>query len=139
VVRDDASSVGIRRLMDFLGLPRTVKDLIPEENLGDSMKALVWSNTHRVAALYPPEAVGPVVNEIVASGFTVIMTWADAVPAGAKTFETILNVRGNEPKEWERATLRVEKGPSTGALRTGPEYRLGEIHPLAAVLARDFR
>jgi hypothetical protein len=97
---------------------------------------LVLSGGQRLAALYSPEVVGPTIRSIVQFGGSMLMTWAEAPTGGLLEFERVLHVKGYEPSKWRDAVLTVEKGWSTGPLRTGAELRLRDVAPVAAVLSK---
>jgi hypothetical protein len=102
---------------------------------GGPPMVLVLSNAHRLVALYPTDSVAPVVRAIVETGAILFMTFADSPPEGRLAFDTVMHVEGNDPMSWNEATLRVEKGPASGPLRAGSEHRLGQLPPIASVLA----
>jgi hypothetical protein len=139
VIRTDEPPDDVRLLVDFLRLPSRIQELLSSARTEGRPRMLVVSNAHRMATYYPAEAVAPVVRAVVKTGAILFMTFADAPSEGHEAFETILYLEGNDPKEWKRAILRAAKGPLDGPFQTGSEYRLVELEPVAAVLARDLK
>jgi len=139
VVRDEESADAVRRLVDFLGLPSITQEVLARAPVGGPPMVLVFSNAHRVVAAYPPKAAASVVRAVVDSGVTLLSTFADAPFEARHAFDIILHLEGSDPKEWRRATLRVEKGPSVDPLRPGSRFGLGEFEAIASVLARDLK
>jgi len=139
VVRDNQPSDGIRRLLDFIRLPLPTQRLLSGVLSRDRPIVLVLSDAHHLVTFYPTEVVAPVIQAVVEAGAILFVTFAGAPPESRQAFETILHVEGNDPKAWRRTTLRVEKGPLAGPLRTGSDHLLGELDPVAAVLARDLK
>jgi len=137
VVRDGESDESLQRLMDFLRLPLGAQRLLAKGSSGSHPLVLVLSNAQRAVALWPSETVAPVLGAIVGAGGTFIMTFADAPPGSHRSFDVMLEAEGEDLREWDRVRLRVLKGPANGPLRTGELHRLGELAPLAAILARD--
>lgn len=135
LVRSDERPEAVQRFADFLRLPRHTRDVIsrlPREGSA----VIVLSNGHRIVALYPTAKAGPTVRSIVEAGVSLLMTWADAPPAGRLAFEHILHVTGNEPAAWRKAVLHVERGGPAGPLRTGSDVRLGDWPAVTAVLSK---
>lgn len=136
LLRSEAEEEFVRRFADFLRLPAQTQDMISRLPREGPSPVLVLSGGQRLAALYPSETVGPTVRSIVQFGGSMLMTWAEAPHEGRLAFERVLHVRGYEPSKWRDAVLTMEKGWSTGPLRTGAELRLGDVAPVATVLGR---
>lgn len=139
VIRDKESSGAVRRLMDFLGLPSLTQQVLSREPSGGLPRILVFSNAHRVVSTYPPESVTQVVRAVVDCGTTLLSSFADAPSDARHAFETVLHLEGSDLREWKHAILRVERGPPDAPFRSGSEYRLSEIGPVAAVLGRELK
>lgn len=137
VIRSDEPPDEVRRLVEFLRLPAQTQSVLSRVAGGESPRVVVLSNGHRLVAIYPNiEVVRPTLRAIVASGVVLIMTFADAAPQGRFAFDTVIHVDSSARQDWRRATARVEKGASTGFLRAGAEYRLGEASPWREVLSK---
>ncbi len=136
LMRSEAEEGLVRRFADFLRLPSQTQDMISRLPREGPSPVLVLSGGQRLAALYPPEKVGPTIRSIVQFGGSMLMTWAEAPAENRLEFERVLHVRGFESSKWRDAVLTVEKGWSTGPLRTGAELRLGDVAPVAMVLGR---
>jgi hypothetical protein len=123
-----------RQLENFLRLPEHTQDLISRVPKTGIMPVFGLSNAHRIAALFPPDAIRPTLHGIKASGTSLIMTWADALPGSAKEFDFVLGVEGLGPRSWRSALLRCDRGDSSGPARAGKRFRLGDLAPIAEVL-----
>ena len=135
-MRSEGEDELVRRFADFLRLPAQTQDMISRLPREGPSPVLVLSGGQRLAALYPVEAVGPTIRSIVQFGGSMLMTWAEAPNEGRLEFERVLHVKGYDQSKWRDAVLTVEKGWSTGPLRTGAELRLGDVAPVATVLSR---
>jgi hypothetical protein len=133
----DESPETIARLVQFLGLaPRPSEGHAhPSANDGPPM-LLILSNAHRIAALYPTAKVGAVLQAIVASGGTLLLTFADAPPAGRMSFQYALQLEGGDLRDWRRAVLHVEKGSPSGPLRSGSRFPLFDLPPVLRTLSQ---
>jgi len=136
LMRSEAEEELVRRFADFLRLPAQTQEMISRLPREGPSPVLVLSGGQRLAALYSPEVVGPTIRSIVQFGGSMLMTWAEAPTGGLLEFERVLHVKGYEPSKWRDAVLTVEKGWSTGPLRTGAELRLRDVAPVAAVLSK---
>jgi hypothetical protein len=122
------------RLANFLRLPEHTQDLIsrvPNEGL---VPLFGLSNAHRIAALYPPDTIRPTLKAIKDSGFSLITTWADALPSSVREFDFVLGIEGLGPQSWRSTTLLCDRGTSTGPVRPGKRFRLGDLPAIAEVL-----
>ncbi|MGA7476821.1 MAG: hypothetical protein WBW47_06335 [Thermoplasmata archaeon] len=134
MIHTDESGDLKQQLRSFLRLPEHTQDLIsrvPKEGL---VPLFGLSNAQRIAALYPPETIRPTLQAIKDSGTSMIMTWADALPGSVKEFDFVLRVEGLGPKSWRSASLRCDRGSSSGPVRVGKRFRLGDLAPIAEVL-----
>ena len=138
LVRSDKEDESVRSFADFLRLPGQTQDLISRLPREGPRPVLVLSGSHRLAPLYSMATVGPTVRSVVELGGSMLLVWADAPVAGRLEFEHILHVRGDEPAKWRDALLTVERGWSSGPLRTGAELRLGDVAPVASVLGKSW-
>ena len=135
LLRADESSEELERLTGFLRLPAESQEYLatdPRQQGG----TLVVSNVQRLAALYAPETVGPMVRAIESTGRTLVATFADEPPEARTAFGAVLHLVAESPAAWRDARLRVEKAPGGSSLRPGAEYRLAELDGLASNLGR---
>jgi hypothetical protein len=137
LMRSETEDELVRRFAEFLRLPTQTQEMISRLPREGPSPVLVLSGTQRLAALYPVEVIGPTIRSIVEFGGSVLMTWAEAPHEGRLEFERVLHVKGYELSKWRDAVLAVEKGWSTGPLRTGAELRLSDVAPIATVLSRN--
>jgi len=137
LVRSQGEDEPVGRLADFLRLPAQTQEMISRLPREGPSPVLVLSGGQRLSAIYSLEAVGPTIRSIVQFGGSMLMTWAEAPHKARLEFERVLHLKGYEPSKWREAVLTVEKGWSTGPLRTGAELRLSDVAPIAAVLSRN--
>lgn len=134
LMRSEEEDAQVRRFADFLRLPKQTQDLFSRLPREGPSPVLVLSGGQRLAALYSLESVGPTVRSIVHFGGSMLMTWAEAPPAGRFEFERVLHLDGYETSKWRDAVLTVEIGWPTGPLQTGAKLRLRDVAPVASVL-----
>jgi len=139
MVRSDEPPENLRRISDFFKLPPRTQARISSTSPGPLPPILIASNGHRLAGLYPSAAIGPMVRSFLESGATLFLLWADAPPERRAVFDVVLHVEGTGPSQWREATVRCEKGLSTGPLASGTPCRLADLPPIAAVLERSIR
>lgn len=135
VIREDEPPESLQLLLDFLRLPPRTQSTLSKVAVHARPRVFVLSNSHRLSSLYPVETVAPLLRAILATGVTVIMTFADAPNAGRLAFDVVLHVEGWDLASWRETVVRIEKGPTAGPLTAGTETRLGELSPVAKVLA----
>lgn len=134
VVRADEPPENVMRLVDFLRLPTHTQRQISKLPKEGPPMVFVLSNSHRMAALYPPGTVRPVVRAIVAAGVILIQTFADASPEGRFDYDTVLHIEGDDNGSWKTATIRVEQAPPSSRLTAGSVQRLSDFPPISTVL-----
>jgi hypothetical protein len=134
VVRSDETTRSARQLMDFLRLPAHVQRVVASRERGGRPLLLVLSNGHRLAALYPDEAVGPLIDAVVASGVSLLVTYPDEPQRGRLAFEHVWHLRGTEPSRWGEARFSVEKGTGDGPFRPGSVTALRDLPDAARIL-----
>lgn len=134
MIRSDEPAESIGRTLDFLRLPGHTQELISRTPIGPRPAQLGLSNAHRLAALFPTATIRPTLRGILDSGVTLVMTWADAPPAGRRAYDFVIGVEGAGPKAWKDARLRCEIGGSSGRMRAGAQARLSELAPIHDVL-----
>jgi hypothetical protein len=134
VIHPDEPGETKERLLNFLQLPEHTQDLIsrfPNEGL---VPVFGLSNAHRIIALFPPETIRPTLRGILDSGTSLILTWADALPGSVREFDFVLGIEGLGPQSWRSTTLTCDRGDSSGPIRAGKRFRLGDLPPIAEVL-----
>jgi len=134
MIRPDEPPPSLQRVMEFLRLPKHTQELISSRPATKRPAQVALSNCHRLAAIFPAGSVEPTVRAILASGVSLALTWADALPASAQHFDFVLGVEGSGPANWQQATLHCEIGNSSGLARAGQRFKLGELRPIAEVL-----
>ncbi len=136
LVRADEPPESLRLLVDFLGLPSHTQALLASRRRGDATTLVVLSNAHRLAPLYPLEAVGPVVRAIVAGGVSLFVAYADEPPDGRLEFQNVWHLRTSKGTSWREAEIEVEKSDGGTTLEPGDHVPLRSIPRLAGVLPR---
>jgi hypothetical protein len=137
LVRSGDPPEAVQRFADFLRLPSHAQSLISRLPRDGPPAILVLSNAQRIAGLYSWETAAPAIRSVVRSGASLLMTWAEAPTKARLEFERVFHLKGKERAAWSDAILSVERGTSTGPLRTGAELRLGDLPEVASVLGRS--
>ncbi len=135
--RSEEDEESVSRFADFLRLPEQTQRLFSELPTEEPRPVLVLSCAHRLATLYPIEALGPTVRSVVELGGSTLQTWADAPSSSRFAFEHILHLKRDESRSWRDTVLAVEKGWPTGPLRTGAELRVGDLPSVEAVFEKS--
>jgi hypothetical protein len=134
LLKPDEATSRVRQLLDFLRLPQRTQQLIASTPEHEPPVLLVLSNAHRIAAQYPFETVGPLVQAIVGSGVSLLLTFADEPPKGRLAFENIWLIQGGDRSGWRSTHLRVEKSGFGSPFRAGAELPLSELRQVAPFL-----
>ena len=124
----------VQRALDFLRLPSHTQDLISRGQPTSRPAQFGLSNGHRLVGLFPTGTIQPTLQAILDSKVSLVMTWADALPASARLYDFVLGVEGAGPAVWKDAVLHCEIGNSAGPVRAGQRLRLGELRPVAEIL-----
>ncbi|MGP8077728.1 MAG: hypothetical protein ACLQD8_03300 [Thermoplasmata archaeon] len=136
MLRSDDSTNSLQGLVEFLRMPHHAQKLISATGRGDLPSILVTANSQRLATLYPEDRIAPLMRAMLESGTCQVALWAEAPTTLTSVFDVILHVEGNGPTDWRTATVRCEKGISTGPLASGKAHRLSDIEPVARILER---
>jgi hypothetical protein len=127
--REDEPPDSIRRIAEFLRLPTHTQERISSTIYGMEPSVIVAANAHRLAALYSPDSIGPMISTILGAGTCLVILWADAATSLREVFDVVLKVEGSGPSDWPQATLSCEKG-----IASGKPVRLFDLPPIARVL-----
>jgi hypothetical protein len=134
LVRTDEMDESTRRALAFLRLPTHTQDLISRTSPRSTPAQFGLSNGHRLLAAFPAKTVQPTLRAILDSGVSLVMTWADAVPAGSRAYDFVLGLEGGGPADWKEAVLHCVIGNSEGPVRAGARLTLGRLPAIADVL-----
>ncbi|MGP8075846.1 MAG: hypothetical protein ACLP8Y_03800 [Thermoplasmata archaeon] len=134
MIHSEEPADSLQRAMEFLRLPAHTQERISRAPLGKRPAQFALSNCHRLAAIFPANTIQPTLRAILASGVSLAMTWADALPAAAQLFDFVVGVEGSSPAVWKDAVLNCELGRSEGLVRAGSRLRLGELRSVADIL-----
>lgn len=135
IVRSEGGSGSVPRIVDFLRLPAPTQALLSKLPVSASPIVIALANGDRIVHLYPEATVDHVLRTIVEGGVCLLVTYADVARVAHLHFDHVLHLEGSGPRSWREATLRIEKGPDSGPLRTGRTFRLADVGPVAAVLS----
>lgn len=126
----------IQGLLEFLRMPSHARRLISSTGSPDLPSILVTANSQRLATVYTPERIAPLMRAMLDGGTCQVALWAEAPTRLTSVFDVILHLEGNDPREWRSATIQCTKGISRGPLAVGEHHALSEIGPVATLLAR---
>jgi hypothetical protein len=125
----------LQGLVEFLRMPSHARKLISSTGRPDLPSILVTANSHRLASVYSQDRIAPLMRAMLEAGTCQVALWAEAPTTHVGVFDVILRLDGNDPRDWEAATVRCERGISTGPLADGAPHALSDLAPVAAVLA----
>ena len=137
MLKSDRTTHSIDGLVEFLRMPAHAQKLIGATGSAIAPSILVTANAHRLATVYSPERIAPLMRVMLESGTCQIALWAEAPTTHTSMFDVILDLEGRDPTEWREATVRVERGLTTGPLGDGKAHRLASLPSIAAVLSRS--
>jgi hypothetical protein len=134
VLQSDETPSSLEGLMEFLRMPSHARRLISTAGNPELPSILVTANAQRLATVYSIERVGPLMRALLESGTCQVALWAEAQTSAVSMFDVLLTVEGDDPRRWREATVRCDKGISTGPLATGKPQRLSGFPSIARVL-----
>ena len=124
----------IERVSDFLRLPSHTQALIAAQRTSGAPAVLVLSNAQRLAALYPPTTISPVLRAMVAADVSVVLVFADAPPRARVEFDNVWHLDSAELSRWRDAVLRIEKANTRPPLTAGKGVPLRDLPAVAETL-----
>jgi hypothetical protein len=136
MLESDETPDSLRKLVEFLRMPSHAQKLISATGRSDSPSILVTANCQRLANAYPQDRLGPLMQAMLEAGTCQVALWAEAPTTLTTMFDAILTLEGNDPTDWRNATIRSERGISTGVLAGGRAVRLAEIKTIASLLEK---
>jgi hypothetical protein len=137
MIKSDETPHSIEGLVEFLRMPSHAQQLISSTGRADAPSILVTANAQRLATVYSLDRIAPLMKVMLESGTCQIALWAEAPTTHTSIFDVILHLEGSGSADWKRATVRCEKGISTGPLAVGKTPRLSEIESVAAILEKQ--
>jgi hypothetical protein len=137
VLRSDEPNSSLHGVVEFLRMPDHAQKLIAASGRDPAPLILVTANSHRLASVYSEDRVGPLLRALKESGTCQVALWAEAPTTYASLFDVVLHLEGNSPAEWQNASIRCEKGISTGPFASRTPRRLSDIAPIATILGRS--
>ncbi len=126
----------VRGLVEFLRMPPHGQKLIAATGRAESPSILVTTNSQRIAIAYAQDRLEPLMRAMLEAGTCQVALWAEAPTTLTSMFDAILALEGNDPTDWRNATIRCERGISTGVLSKGRAIRLADIESIATVLEK---
>jgi hypothetical protein len=126
----------IRGLVEFLRMPLHGQKLISATGRVDLPSILVTANSQRIAIAYSQDRLEPLMRAMLEAGTCQVALWAEAPTTLTSMFDATLALEGNDPADWRNATIRCERGITTGRLSGGRTVRLAEIESIATVLEK---
>ena len=136
MLQSDEAPESIRGLVEFLRMPSHGQRLISATGRSESPSILVTTNSQRIAIAYAQDRLEPLMRAMLASGTCQVALWAEAPTTLTSIFDVTLVLEGVSPADWRNATIRCERGISTGVLAGGRAVRLADIEPIATVLEK---
>jgi len=137
MLKSDETPNSLQGLVEFLRMPSHAQKLISSTGRPDAPSILVTANAQRLATVYSEERIAPLMRVMLEAGTCQVALWAEAPTSLTSIFDVILHVEGSGPSDWQSATVRCDKGISTGPLASGRTHRLAEIEPIAAILQKS--
>jgi hypothetical protein len=137
LLRSEGAPGSIEGLVEFLRMPAHAQKLISRTGRVDSPAILVTANAHRLASVYSPERVAPLMRAMLESGTCQVALWSEAPTTYVAIFDVLLHLEGDDPRDWRDATVRCERGISEGPLAGGRRCRLSELGSVSGVLERS--
>jgi hypothetical protein len=126
----------IQGLVEFLRMPSHAQQLVSTVGRTDLPSILVTANSQRLATVYPPERIAPLMRALLEAGTCQVALWAEAPTTLTSVFDVMLNLRGRGPTDWRTATVTCERGVTEGPLAGGKARRLSELPSIASILER---
>jgi hypothetical protein len=137
MLKSDETPGSLQGLVEFLRMPSHAQKLISRTGRPELPAILVTANAHRLASVYSEERIAPLMRVMLESGTCQVALWAEASTALTSIFDVILHLEGSGSADWRNATVRCEKGISTGPLASGVAHRLADLKLIAPILERS--
>jgi hypothetical protein len=137
MLKSDESTSSIEGLVEFLRMPVHAQKLISSTGRVDAPSILVTANAQRLATVFPQDRIAPLMRAMLESGTCQVALWAEAPTTLTSVFDIVLHLEGHGPADWRNATIRCEKGISSGPLAAPKPLRLSEIVSIASILEKS--
>ena len=113
----------------FLLLPPRIQRMLDEAEPSSGPRAVVVANTNRVRLFYPsdPDRLRALMDVFPRNGISIITTSIPPPFEGRYGYAIALRLDVRSAEEWRTAELVVEKGLSSGKLRTGATFTSEEL------------
>ena len=124
----------LQGLVEFVRMPSHARKLISSTGRPEQPSILVTANSQRLATVYSPDRIAPLMRAMLEAGTCQVALWAEAPTTLTSVFDVVLHLDGSDLRDWRNAAVRCERGISTGPLAAGASHRLSEIEPVVTVL-----
>jgi hypothetical protein len=138
MLHSDEPTNALKGLVEFLRMPAHAQQLISTTGRMDDPSILVTSNAQRLASVYSADRVPQLMRAMLDSGTCQVALWAEAPTSFLTMFDVILHLEGTGPSDWRNATVRSEKGISSGPLASGKPVRVPALPSIAYILDKWF-
>jgi len=137
MLHSDEPTSSIEGLVEFLRMPSHAQKLISSTGRPDAPSILVTANAQRLATVFSPERIAPLMRAMLEAGTCQVALWAEAPTTLTSMFDVMLRVEGSGPADWRNATVECDRGIDSGPLAVGRVRRFSEVPALASVLEKS--
>lgn len=136
MLKSDEPPTSLQGLVEFLRMPSHAQKLISATGRIEAPSILVTANVQRIATAFAIDRIEPLMRAMLEAGTCQVALWAEAPTTHLSVFDVILTLEGHSPTDWRNATVRCEKGISSGPLASGKTRRLSDLAAIAPVLEK---
>ncbi|MGA7476495.1 MAG: hypothetical protein WBW47_04670 [Thermoplasmata archaeon] len=130
----DEAPESVRGIIEFIRMPWHTQQRISATFRPGEPTILVCASADRLVGVFPNEGAPALIRSIVEAGVVIVGLWGDAACPFESVFDVTFHVEGVGPADWRDATIKCEKGISSGPLAAGPAHRLAGLGPIAMIL-----
>jgi len=140
IVRSDEPAEVLSHLTDFLRLPQLIQEIVSASDPSSGPRALVASNSDRVAHLFPRTADGlqRFLATLAAASLSIVAAHTGPTSPGRFGFATVFRLEVESPAAWMEGTLVCEQGIDRGPFAVGRSNRLSDVPGIARVFTGLF-
>lgn len=134
--REEPSAAGtLHHIADFLRMPLLTQRLVTGAPNPGRPIVLVLSNAQRLDREFPEAEAAPRVNALVEAGTILIVGYHGGASRSREIFSTVLRIEGSQGPSWAESVVHVERSGDDDPLPSPGTHRLGDLEPVATVLA----
>jgi hypothetical protein len=130
----DEAPESVRGIIEFIRMPWHTQQRISATFRPGEPAIIVCASSDRLVGVFPSEGVPALIRSIVEAGVIIVGLWGEVESPFEPVFDVTFHVEGVGPAAWRDATLKCEKGISTGPLAAGTAHRLADLEPIAMLL-----